>query len=221
MPVKVYSGIAPPQALLDSMHPGQAKPTEPQPTQPSEAPQPTGPGRPPMPPRPAESAAPAAEEDDIAPPSYEDAMAEVLSPLDGPRHEYNPPAAPEEPGADDKSSVPPGPEHERDLETPYANPEANLSSDSFDMLPSTPPESQPDSPPPSPGPSHLSMLKRGNPSHPEGNPPRYSLAQAQAEGPSQMPQTSQWGRSRSGFRGMNLGVPNRKPVPRSSSSRGG
>ncbi|BAE64348.1 unnamed protein product [Aspergillus oryzae RIB40] len=88
MPVKVYSGISPPQALLDAMaENGHIQPTV-SPTKPSRPSQETS-APPPMPPRPTRPPAPLNPEDgyDDAPPSYEDAMAETLSPVDGPRRE--------------------------------------------------------------------------------------------------------------------------------------
>lgn len=94
MPVKVYSGIAPPKALLDAMATtGQATWSKPPPM--TGHPVDDTDERPPVPPRPTGPAMPTSVEDvyDEAPPSYEDAMAETLSPVDGPRREYNPPDA--------------------------------------------------------------------------------------------------------------------------------
>lgn len=192
-------------------------------------------GRPPMPPRPSTGyeepseaipppgppvAISAEETYDDAPPSYEDAMAETLSPVDGPRREYNPPDASSsrrshESGADPRPSVYPG--KDREARSPYGNPTANSSSESFDMLPSTPPESHSGSPPTSPVARQQSILKiHKAPPPPEDNPPKYEPV---AEGQLQAPQDPRQRRPSSpGFRPMNLGVPNRKPVPRSSSS---
>ncbi|KAL2003055.1 hypothetical protein VTN02DRAFT_5133 [Thermoascus thermophilus] len=83
--VKVYSGIAPPQALLDAMGvsaPGTQYPQREEPPSPSQPP--------PKPPRPASASAPVytGEVYDDAPPSYEDAMAEELGPVDGPRRDW-------------------------------------------------------------------------------------------------------------------------------------
>ncbi|PWY77105.1 hypothetical protein BO70DRAFT_264243, partial [Aspergillus heteromorphus CBS 117.55] len=214
MPVKVFSGIAPPKALLDAMAAnGQVKPTVP-------ASNPTSPVgdsiRPPMPPRPSRPPMPANPEDgyDDAPPSYEDAMAETLSPVDGPRREYNPPDASSdrsvEPGADPRSPVGKEPE----ASWPYGNQDAMSSSETLDMLPETPPESRSGSPPMSPVARQQSVLKIHKPPLPlEDNPPEY---QPIAEGPPQ-PSQNQVNRtpSQPGVRPMNLGVPNRKPVPRS------
>ncbi|KAK2736420.1 hypothetical protein FQN57_000753 [Myotisia sp. PD_48] len=80
MPVQVYSGIAPPKALLEAM--GIIKP------RPSEMPV-----APPQPPRPLEPPVTPQSQGEMyeeAPPSYEDAMAEALAPVDGPRREYTP-----------------------------------------------------------------------------------------------------------------------------------
>ncbi|QSS61975.1 arrestin [Histoplasma capsulatum] len=77
MAVQVYSGIAPPQALLDAIRrtPSKASKASDDP--------------PPKPPRPevAPTVPPVQDEYDDAPPSYEDAMADALGPVDGPRRE--------------------------------------------------------------------------------------------------------------------------------------
>src|SRR5436189_5773425 len=85
MALQVFSGIAPPQALLAAIAaaPGQPNVLEspvipPRPTQPPQGLTPTY-----------ASPVPGPYED--APPSYEDAMADALGPVDGPRREYNPP----------------------------------------------------------------------------------------------------------------------------------
>lgn len=205
VPVRVYSGITPPPALLEAMD-TQTKGKQPPPT--PSRPQGEDTGRPPMPPRPA--VAPPTQDDSYeeAPPSYEDAMAETLSPLEGPRREYYPPDAssartPVESGADAKIPVEgPRPTHEF-----YSNQQANSSSESFDMLPSTPPESRSGSPLGSPVARQQSVLKVEKPPLPaEENPPRYQLV-AESPKPAQEQETP--GPSRR----MNLGVPSRKPVP--------
>lgn len=210
----MYSGIAPPKALLDAMAAsGRVKPTQPQPGPSQDA------ERPPMPPRPAAPPVPAAAEENLdeAPPSYEDAMAETLGPVDGPRREYNPPDATptrrtDESGADTKPSGNPGKDPEpRPTPTPYSNAENNSSSESFDMLPSTPPEGQSNSPPMSPVARQQSVLKSSKGL--EDNPPQYQSLEPQLN----VPQNSERRPSRPEFRSMNLGVPNRKPVPRSPS----
>ena len=88
MPVQVFSGIRPPQALLDAMsHPG--------------APQP-GPSTQFTPQGPSASSRPPVAFDPLsndlppdAPPSYEDAIADDLGPIDGPRREYSQPEQPQ------------------------------------------------------------------------------------------------------------------------------
>ncbi|OJJ48107.1 hypothetical protein ASPZODRAFT_1516368 [Penicilliopsis zonata CBS 506.65] len=185
MPVKVYSGIAPPQALLDALaEPGQPSSSKNKPPD-SDLRSGNVNGRPPVPPRPGPRPAPAEplENNDDAPPSYEDAMAESLGPVDGPRRDRNPAAA--------------------------------SSSESFDMLPSTPPESHSGSPPMSPPAARpLSTIKVPRSRPPEDNPPQYQpTPDTQPQGHSQTPQR------RPSMPTSNLGVPNRKPLPRSSSSK--
>lgn len=223
MPVKVYSGISPPQALLDAMaENGHIQPTV-SPTKPSRPSQETS-APPPMPPRPTRPPAPLNPEDgyDDAPPSYEDAMAETLSPVDGPRREYNPPATsstgrPIEFGTDPSTPVHSGKDPEP--QTPYSNREANSSSESFDMLPSTPPEPQTGSPPTSPVARQQSVLKIHKlAALQEDSPPQYQpVADQPLRSPGSQAQPSS---SRPDVRALKLGVPNRKPVPRSPNSGG-
>ena len=95
MPVKIYSGIKPPDALVNEMTKRQgvahdalkvpsatpASPATPNPLLSSQVP----------PRRPSTQSIPPVEGGDIPdepPPSYEDAMAEDLAPADGPRVEY-------------------------------------------------------------------------------------------------------------------------------------
>jgi hypothetical protein len=229
MPVKVYSGIAPPQALLDAMAAVKLQPsptkTTPQPPWPASSEQP-GPA---MPPRPEGEPIPAdagAVYDD-APPSYEDAIADNLAPVDGPRREYHPPDASTssrssvEPGTDAKSPVQAGRERDR---TAMAGPsaegfvardsrEGRSSSESFDMLPTTPPESNSGSPPISPVRRSQSTVKVTRHPVEEESPPVY---QPVAEGQPTLGGVAQRQTSQSHARPMNLGVPSRKPVPRSS-----
>jgi hypothetical protein len=95
MPVQVYSGITPPQALLNAManHPttSQFKPPLPQ-------------RRPSQPQQPPPQFAPAPSDiPEDAPPSYQDAMADDLAPIDGPRRDYAPtPQHPAPAGSGDK-----------------------------------------------------------------------------------------------------------------------
>lgn len=104
LPVKVYSGIAPPKALLDAGFAAESKPSASNlnvPHQQAQAPHtPTTPthagfnsanafsGQP----HPAPGAAPAYDD---APPSYEDAIGQELPPINGYRGSYAPPPAPE------------------------------------------------------------------------------------------------------------------------------
>lgn len=221
MPVKVYSGIAPPQALLDAMaaaalQPSPSKP-EPSPSSPTNADD----SRPPMPPRPSGAPVPAesgAVYDD-APPSYEDAMAENLSPVDGPRREYHPPdASTVESGADAKSPVQAGKVREdgpaaEGSAVPGSREDRPSSSESFDMLPTTPPESNSGSPPASPVRRSQSTMKIHRNPVDEESPPQY---QPVAENQLQSSNSVERRPSRNNLRPMNLGVPTRKPVPRST-----
>ena len=96
MPVEVYSGIAPPQALLDQMA---DRPTV-QPA-PNHNLRPPGSANGPSPGQSSGPSRPAAQAQsdhiepspsdipDEAPPSYEDAMADDLAPIDGPRRDYH------------------------------------------------------------------------------------------------------------------------------------
>ena len=92
MPVHVFSGIRPPQALLDAMsHPGAPQPgpsTQFTPQSPSAS------SRPPVSFDPLPNDLPA-----DAPPSYEDAIADDLGPIDGPRREYSQPEQPQVQGS--------------------------------------------------------------------------------------------------------------------------
>ena len=99
MPVEVYSGIAPPQALLDQMA---NRPTA-QPTRIHNHPAGFANGPP------TSVAAGQGQSDHVepspsdipsdAPPSYEDAMADDLAPIDGSRRDYSAPSS----GRDEKS----------------------------------------------------------------------------------------------------------------------
>lgn len=112
MPVEVYSGIAPPQALLDQMA---DRPTA-QPA-PNHNLRPPGsvngpsPGHPPGPSRPPAQAQsdhiePSPSDiPDEAPPSYEDAMADDLAPIDGPRRDYHQQTTSIPPGSSGKGSA--------------------------------------------------------------------------------------------------------------------
>jgi hypothetical protein len=180
-----------------------------------------------MPPRPTGEPVPVNSGDvyDDAPPSYEDAMADHLSPVDGPRREYHPPDATSssrtsvESGADVKPAAPMGKNQE---DGPAAEGSSaprrrdnRSSSESFDMLPTTPPESQSGSPPASPVRRSQSMMKVPRNTVEEESPPEY---QPVAGNQLNAPQAVERRPSRNNLRPMNLGVPSRKPVPRSSNS---
>jgi hypothetical protein len=104
LPVKVYSGIAPPPQLLNALanqpsssHPLQdskisngAKLNYDQP--PATPVSPTGPDQ--QFPARIGAFSQAVDPDEPPPPSYEDAMAEDIGPVDGPRRDYNPPVDP-------------------------------------------------------------------------------------------------------------------------------
>ncbi|KAJ5189845.1 hypothetical protein N7491_008112 [Penicillium cf. griseofulvum] len=222
MPVKVFSGIAPPQALLDAMAAASLQPStsklKPQRSLPAEV----GTSRPLMPPRPSGEPVPVNSGDvyDDAPPSYEDAMGDHLSPVAGPRREYHPPDASSqstvESGADAKYAAQPGKALE---DGPAAEGSSaprrrgnRASSESFDMLPTTPPESQSGSPPASPVRRPASMMKIPRNTVDEESPPQYEPVAGNHLNASHVVQRQT---SRNNLRPMNLGVPNRKPVPRS------
>ncbi|CRL23288.1 Arrestin-like, N-terminal [Penicillium camemberti] len=224
MPVRVFSGIAPPQALLDAMaaaslQPSSSSKPKPQPSLPAEV----GSSRPPMPPRPTGEPVPVNSGDvyDDAPPSYEDAMGDHLSPVDGPRREYHPPDASSqrtvESGTDSKSAAPPGKALEDEPAAEGSSAPRHrgnrASTESFDMLPTTPPESPSGSPPASPVRRPASMMKLPRSTVDEESPPQYEPV---AGNQLNAPQAVQRQPSRNNLRPMNLGVPNRKPVPRSS-----
>lgn len=95
MPVQVYSGISPPQQLLDQMaHRPSAQQTpyissNLRPPGTTNIPV-SGPSRPPgQTQQPSDHIEPSPSDiPDVAPPSYEDAMADDLAPVDGPRRDY-------------------------------------------------------------------------------------------------------------------------------------
>jgi hypothetical protein len=218
MPVKVYSGIAPPQALLDAIAESTSQPF------PSKATGSTIPdtnGRPAIPPRPSGGPVPAPSGPayDEAPPSYEDAMAENLSPVDGPRREYHPPdASTVESGTDARSPVQMDKVREDGLAAEGSTlfrereRERRSSSESFDMLPTTPPESISGSPPASPVRRSQSTMKVSRNQVDEESPPQYQ--QVADNQPKIRPVNRQ--PSHANMRPMNLGVPTRKPVPGSA-----
>ena len=96
MPVKVYSGIAPPATLIARMaegaEPGFLKPKKPASLGAAQA----SPSMPYSPPpasnlHPHVGASAEGNPEELPPPSYEDAIAEDIAPVDGPRREYQQP----------------------------------------------------------------------------------------------------------------------------------
>lgn len=149
--VQVYSGITPPQALLDAVAASEKRQDFPASHSPTS-------GRPPRPAADPHAAGSAPQGDiyEEAPPSYEDALADGIGPVDGPRREYNPP---------NTSTTNRPSEHVTDTKTPVSSDRGNErlyaqsgistnSAESLDMLPTTPsprPGSLPDSPVELPG----------------------------------------------------------------------
>ena len=96
MPVQVFSGISPPQQLLDQMasRPGNQGnsyvSSNLRPPGGSVNDHVSGPSRPPgQTQQPSDHIEPSPSDiPDVAPPSYEDAMADDLAPVDGPRRDY-------------------------------------------------------------------------------------------------------------------------------------
>ncbi len=112
MPIQVYSGIAPPRALLEQMATRPARPAAQSPYTASNLPPPNpvnrpaaGPSRPSAPQPPSDHVEPSPSDiPDEAPPSYEDAMADDLAPIDGPRRDYHQ-APMQPPRSDEKGSM--------------------------------------------------------------------------------------------------------------------
>lgn len=238
--MNVYSGIAPPPALLEAMAAEgkiqQAKP-KPPPRPPAGEDVP-----PPMPARPAAAPAPAppasipavlAQEDESpgdAPPSYEDAMAEGIGPIDGPRPEYNPPNTSADRGLSGSVTDAKNPVDSMRDEKAYSNQSrlSRASSESVDMLPTTPgsrPESladeswiqEPGASTTQPQPSfpHHKGSDLSEQSSQYGGSP-----QPQPQPGSGADQRSPPGRPGLSIRTFSTGVPNRRPVPGNPGSGG-
>jgi hypothetical protein len=146
-------------------------------------------------------------------------MAENLSPVDGPRREYHPPdASTVESGTDARSPVQMDKVREDGLAAEGSTlfrereRERRSSSESFDMLPTTPPESISGSPPASPVRRSQSTMKVSRNQVDEESPPQYQ--QVADNQPKIRPVNRQ--PSHANMRPMNLGVPTRKPVPGSA-----
>lgn len=218
----MYSGIAPPQALLDAVTaekggrrvPGSTRrPREPV----NPPPRPFGQVGALPPDTPLE---PLQESYDDAPPSYQDAMADTLAPLDGPRREYNPPNA-SEPVTDRKGPVSQGGRGHAvsnistSAQTGFENPRRFSNSDvSIDLLPTTPgsrassiPESFVDElqepNPAEDGPQPQDEHSRGK-MNLNQEPPYPQIAASSTSSSSSTPRVQ---------RSFSMGVPTRKPVP--------
>ncbi|KAL1848767.1 hypothetical protein Plec18170_007778 [Paecilomyces lecythidis] len=215
IPVKVYSGVAPPQALLDAMVGRDGKAAESTET-------PISPSRPAMPPRPSGPPVPAYPEDGYAdaPPSYEDAIAEDLGPVDGPRRDYNPPDGIS--GRRTVSGTDVGSPDEKGRERLFPDSvgtmHSNASVESFDMLPSTPTDSQSSSANVSPALSPVDMRPYSTEQRHEEPLPEYQPMPTQLSPQSATDNAAQRRPSNANLR-MNLGVPNRKPVPGHSNGK--
>lgn len=229
--MRVYSGIRPPLALLEAMTANRKLKDSQLGKQPSIY---DDNNPPPQPPRPANQPAELAShannlEGDDAPPSYEDAMADMISPIDGPRGEYHQTPAPTFQGSRNFSG-PIG-----DTKQPFPDPQTSHneddhqyhhegdedgeeftrsfsrdSSESIDMLPQSPrlrPISYADS---------VYEDKKSNQTQEHRNFDSNATAEIQQQPPpaftpSQTPQPR---------RAISTGVPNRRPVPNSSQTQG-
>lgn len=189
---------------------------------------------PPQPPRPANQAAELAShnnlEGDDAPPSYEDAMADLISPIDGPRGEYHQTPAPAFQGSrnfsgqiGDTKAPNPGPQSRNSEDDHRFHHEGHEdgeeltrslsrdSSESVDMLPQSP-RLRPISYADSVFEDKSSGQIQGHTSNYNSNPANEPQQQAPpAFTPSQTPQPR---------RAISMGVPNRRPVPNPSQQQG-
>ncbi|CZS99393.1 related to arrestin (or S-antigen), N-terminal domain protein [Rhynchosporium agropyri] len=95
--VDIFSGIHPPAALLDAIANAPMIPTSTPPTIPA---------RPQDPAYPPQLGTPGALSIDDVPPSYEDAMADGMTPTDGPRREFSGVTDVNAPGMDEKGAAP-------------------------------------------------------------------------------------------------------------------
>lgn len=220
--VQVYSGIAPPQALLDALAAERAGRRVPQSSHRShEASSPL-----PLPFEeidalgPSPHSQPSQGSYDDAPPSYEDAMADTLAPLDGPRREYNPPNA-SDPPVDIKESVSQGTQMQESKtiftssQPSFDNPRRfSESNESIDLLPTTPrshASSIPD--------SFMDELQEPNTVGHDPYPPDQDQKDKSSLDPQHLqPQITPTSTSSSSSlpriqRSFSMGVPPRKPVP--------
>lgn len=239
--MKVYSGIAPPRALLEAMAAeGKIQRVRPEPPpRPSanEDVPPPMPARPTPPPAPAPAPDPAppasipavlAQEDeppDDAPPSYEDAMAEGIGPIDGPRPEYNPPNTSADRGLSGPVTDAKAPVDSTRDEKVYSNnsPLSRASSESVDMLPTTP-GSRPESLADESWIQEPEATTTSQPSFPHKGSDHLSeqsqYGAPQQPGSARADQRSPPGRPGLSIRTFSTGVPNRRPVPGNPGSGG-
>lgn len=187
---------------------------------------------PPQPPRPVNQAAELASHNldgDDAPPSYEDAMADMISPIDGPRGEYHQTPAPAFQGSHNFS------EPVGDTKTPFPDPQTSHSEDdhhyhhegdedgeeftrsfsrdsseSVDMLPQSP-RLRPISYADSVFEDRKSSQTQGHTSNSNDTSANETQQPPPAFTPSQTPQPR---------RTISTGIPNRRPVPNSSKQQG-
>jgi len=226
--VQVYSGIAPPQALLDAVAAEKDGRRLPRPARrPSEpnnpAPRPFGQvGALPL----DADLQPPQESYGDAPPSYEDAMADTLAPLDGPRREYNPPSTIET-VTDRKGSVNQEGQREPSNISNSSQPSFENSrrfsdsNESIDLLPTTPgsrassiPDSFVDELEDPTSTTHDPHLQDQHQKHKQNmypEPPRSQVAPASTSSPSYTPRVQ---------RSFSMGVPSRKPVPTKPTTTG-
>ncbi|EEA18767.1 hypothetical protein TMatcc_010690 [Talaromyces marneffei ATCC 18224] len=224
--VRVYSGIRPPPALIEAMATNRKLKDAQLGRQQSRYDDNNPPPQPPRPSnQPAEMAAHNILEGDDAPPSYEDAMADMISPIDGPRGEYYQTPAPAFQGSRNISG-PVG-----DTKQPFPDPQTSHSeydhhyhhegdeegeeltrsfsrdsSESIDMLPQSP-RLRPISYADSIYEDKQSGQTQGHTSNHNANRPAETQQPPPAFTPSQTPQPR---------RVISTGVPNRRPVPNSS-----
>ena len=155
--VEVYSGIAPPKALLEAMAASRGKDK-------------SRPDHPPLPLRPPE---PNSYGDDAALPSYEDAIADSLGPLEGPRREYNT-------AVDGGDEAVAGQKHDKSTRQKIYYSDHSASTGSSDALPSSPSDHDPGSPSPIDHPSDIAKTAHSPPQYqPAADPEPGQCNQAQ------------------------------------------
>ncbi|WEW59851.1 hypothetical protein PRK78_005332 [Emydomyces testavorans] len=204
--VQVYSGLAPPPALLEAMGISSID-TEVS----SDLSLPPQPPRPSVPPY---SAPPPAENYEDAPPSYEDAMAEALGPVDGPRREYNPLDAAvsgdfSQTGTDAQRSAGDSKHDERLF--PNSGP-LNVSTDSFDLYHQVTPANALSSS------SYSKVSPSASPQEPYATPAPVSAISGDQTSPADQSSQLTEARPEGPQRRVTpqFGIPSRKPVPGSN-----